>query len=93
MSEEGFTKWVVPFPLDIQDYPALYSVRRKVISYQFNHVPAGATPKNGPSAGVTMLTCHKMKKQLAMMTDEITRRVAARGRHQGKSACFVSRRD
>ena len=46
------------------------------------HVPAGATPKDGPSAGVTMLTAlmslitnRKVKKQLAM-TGEITLRGA-----------------
>jgi len=46
------------------------------------HVPAGATPKDGPSAGVTMLaaltsllTGRKVKKQLAM-TGEITLRGA-----------------
>ncbi len=44
------------------------------------HVPEGATPKDGPSAGVTMLTSlvslftqHKVKKSLAM-TGEITLR-------------------
>ncbi|MDB5060356.1 MAG: endopeptidase La [Mucilaginibacter sp.] len=44
------------------------------------HVPAGATPKDGPSAGVTMLTAlvsaftqHKIKPHLAM-TGEITLR-------------------
>ncbi len=44
------------------------------------HVPEGATPKDGPSAGVTMLTSlvslftqHKVKKNLAM-TGEITLR-------------------
>jgi len=46
------------------------------------HVPAGATPKDGPSAGVTMLTAlmslitnRKVKKHLAM-TGEITLRGA-----------------
>lgn len=44
------------------------------------HVPAGATPKDGPSAGVTMLTAltslftqHKVREKLAM-TGEITLR-------------------
>jgi ATP-dependent Lon protease len=44
------------------------------------HVPAGATPKDGPSAGVTMFTalaslvCHKPIKPYLAMTGEITLR-------------------
>jgi ATP-dependent Lon protease len=57
------------------------------------HVPAGATPKDGPSAGVTMLTAlvtsaftqRKLKPHLAM-TGEITlaRPRIAGGWYQGK---------
>lgn len=70
---------------------ALEYVKSHAESFQINidvfedwnlhiHVPEGATPKDGPSAGVTMLTAivsaftqRKVKKQLAM-TGEITLR-------------------
>jgi ATP-dependent Lon protease len=59
-----------------------FGINPEIIS-QYNvhiHVPEGATPKDGPSAGVTMLTSlvslftqRKVKKSLAM-TGEITLR-------------------
>ena len=60
----------------------LYDLRPEIFdSYNVHiHVPEGATPKDGPSAGITMLTSlvslltqKKIKKSLAM-TGEITLR-------------------
>ena len=56
-------------------------MKNGVVKYDLHiHVPEGATPKDGPSAGVTMLTSlvslftqRKVKKSLAM-TGEITLR-------------------
>ena len=59
------------------------------------HVPAGATPKDGPSAGVAMFTAlaslltNRMVRSDTAMTGEISLRGfgAARWRHQGKGRC------
>lgn len=60
----------------------LFGLKQEIISkYNIHlHVPEGATPKDGPSAGIAMLTSlvslltqHKIKKGLAM-TGEITLR-------------------
>jgi ATP-dependent Lon protease len=60
----------------------LFNIDSEILSkYNFHlHVPEGATPKDGPSAGIAMLTSlvslitqHKVKKDIAM-TGEITLR-------------------
>lgn len=66
----------------LRAYAHLFDIESRLFdSYDIHiHVPAGATPKDGPSAGVTMLTAltsvftqRKVKEHLAM-TGEITLR-------------------
>ncbi len=66
----------------IRAHAALFGIEQEVFeSWDVHiHVPAGATPKDGPSAGITMLTAltsaftqRKVRKHLAM-TGEITLR-------------------
>ncbi len=66
----------------LRSHSEIYGIDHRVFdSYDLHvHVPAGAIPKDGPSAGITMLTSlvsvftqRKVKKQIAM-TGEITLR-------------------